>query len=139
VHEGETVVITAGTGGHAVGDTDLIKVYRLARVLAEGQGVGDQIVSGRVRRVDGPLDDRTALHRDEIIVTHKTDRSFVHLLEHAAGLITAEGGAESHGYLLSAEHDLPAIVGIANIDVLQDGEWIVLNAAKGQVLESKGA
>ncbi len=138
VHEGETVVITAGTGGHAAGDTDLIKVYRLAKVLCRGLGVGRDTVPGRVRRLDGPLDEHVVLHRDEIVVTGKTDRTFVHILQHAAGLVTAEGGAESHGYLLAAEQDLPAIVGVENIDALQDGEWIVLDARKGTVLERRG-
>lgn len=137
VREGDTVVITAGTGGHAAGDTDLIKVYKLARVLARGLGVGRDTASGRVRRLDGPLGEHTVLHRDEIVVTNKTDRTFVHLLQHAAGLITTEGGTESHGYLLAAEHDLPAIVGADNIDVLQDGDWVVLDARKGVVLEHK--
>jgi pyruvate kinase len=138
VHEGETVIITAGTGGHAAGDTDLIKVYRLARVLCRGLGVGRDTVSGRVRRLDGPLEENEVLHRDEIVVTRKTDRTFVHLLQHAAGLVTAEGGAESHGYLLAAEQDMPAIVGVDNIDVLGDGDWIVLDARKGTVLERRG-
>lgn len=138
VHEGETVVITAGTGGHAAGDTDLIKVYRLARVLARGLGVGRDTVSGRVRRLEGPVGEHIVLHRDEIVVTRRTDRTFVHLLQHAAGLVTAEGGAESHGYLLAAEQDLPAIVGADDIDVLGDGDWIVLDAKRGTVLERKG-
>jgi pyruvate kinase len=138
VHEGETVIITAGTGGHAAGDTDLIKVYRLARVLCRGLGVGRDTVSGRVRRLEGPISEHEVLHRDEIVVTRKTDRTFVHILQHAVGLITAEGGAESHGYLLAAEQDLPAVVGIDAIDVLGDGDWIVLDARKGTVLERRG-
>lgn len=139
VHAGDTMVITAGAGGHWVSDTNLIKVVKLAKVLTRGQGVGQQVVPGRVRRLEGPLTEPVVLQRDEIVVTHKTDRTFVHLLQHAAGLITAEPGPESHGYLLAAEHDLPAVVGIDNIEALQDGDWILLDASKGQVMESQGA
>jgi pyruvate kinase len=138
VHEGETVVITAGTGGHMVGTTDLIKVYVLARTLARGQGVGSNVVMGRVRRLDGPLSRDVVLYHDEIIVTRKTDRSFVPMLEHAAGLITVEGGRDSHGYLLAVEHGLPTIVGADNMDALQEGNWIVLDAQQGLVLERQG-
>ena len=138
VHEGETVVITAGTGGHMVGTTDLIKVYVLARTLARGQGVGSNAVMGRVRRLEGPLGKDVVLYHDEIVVTRRTDRSFVHLLEHAAGLITAEGGQDSHGYLLAAEQGLPTIVGADNVDALQEGNWIVLDAEQGVVLERQG-
>ena len=138
VQEGETVVITAGTGGHTVGSTDLIKVYRLARTLARGQGVGSEAVTGRVRRLDGPIGADVVVHHDEIVVTQKTDRTFVAILEHAAGLVTAEGGPDSHGYLLAANHDLPAIIGVDEIDALQDGMWIVLDAETGVVTERKG-
>jgi len=139
IHAGDTVVITAGAGGHWVGDTNLIKVVKLAKVLARGQGVGQHLVTGRVRRLEGPLTDQVMLQRDEIVVTSRTDRTFVRLLQHAAGLITIEAGPESHGYLLAVEHDLPAVVGIDDVEALHDGDWILLNAAKGLVVESQSA
>lgn len=135
VHEGETVIITAGTGGHTVGTTDLIKVYMLARTLARGLGAGTDVIEGRVRRLDAPLADDTVLYHDEIVVTQGTDRSFVQVLEHAAGLITAEGGQDSHGYLLAMEQGLPAVVGVGGIDAFQEGKWIVLDAQRGVVIE----
>ena len=138
VQEGETVVITAGTGGHMVGTTDLIKVYVLARTLARGTGVGRNKAVGRVRHLEGPLAHGVELHHDEIVVTKKTDRSYVRVLEHAAGLITQEGGSDSHGYLLAAEQGLPTIVGVDEIDQLQDGQWIVLDAQNGVVIERLG-
>lgn len=138
VHEGETVIITAGTGGHMVGTTDLIKVHVLARTLARGQGVGNNTVVGRVRRLDGPLRGDVILYHDEIVVTPQTDRSFVAVLEHAAGLVTSEGGFGSHGYLLAAEQGLPAIVGVDSLEALRDGDWIVLDAKDGIVIERQG-
>lgn len=138
IHEGETVVITAGTGGHMAGTTTLIKVHVLARTLARGQGVGSNTVMGRVRRLEGPLARDVVLYHDEIVVAEKTDRSFVPVLEHAAGLITAQGGLGSHGYLLAAEQGLPAIVGADTIDALHEGEWIVLDAREGVVVERQG-
>jgi pyruvate kinase len=121
-----------------VGTTDLIKVYVLAKTLLRGHGVGSNVVVGRVRRLDGPLGKDVVLYHDEIVVTRKTDRSFVPMLEHAAGLITAEGGRDSHGYLLAAEQGLPTIVGADNIDALHEGDWIVLDAPQGVVLERQG-
>ena len=120
------------------GTTTLIKVHVLARTLARGQGVGGNVVMGRVRRLDGPLGKDVMLYHDEIVVTQKTDRSFVPVLEHATGLITTEGGLGSHGYLLAAEQGLPAIVGADNIDTLHNGEWIVLDAKVGVVVEREG-
>lgn len=135
VREGDTVVITSGGGGHMVGTTDLIKVYTLARTLVRGTGVGTSKLVGRVRRLAGPMSADVVVHQDEIVVTDKTDRSYVEGLQHAAGLITAEGGVDSHGYVLAVEQDLPAIVGADNIDALPDGLWVVLDAQNGAVLE----
>ncbi len=139
VGEGDTVVITAGRGGRVVGGTDLIKVYRLTRVLARGHGLGNQTVQGRVRRLEGPLEDHIAVHHDEIVVTQQTDRTFTYLLQRAAGLITVEEGAESHGYMVAVEQGLPALVGADTIDALQDGDWILLDTAQGKVFEHRRA
>ena len=100
--------------------------------------MGSNTVMGRVRRLDGPLGKDVVLYHDEIVVTEKTDRSFVPVLEHAAGLVTAEGGLGSHGYLLAAEQGLPTIVGADNIDALRDGDWVVLDAKEGVVVERQG-
>jgi pyruvate kinase len=135
VGEGDTVVITAGRGGRVVGRTDLIKVYSLTKVLARGHGLGSQAVQGRVRRLEGPLEDHITVHHDEIVVTQQTDRTFTYLLQRAAGLVTVEEGAESHGYMVAVEHGLPALVGVDSIDSLQDGDWILLDPAQGKVLE----
>lgn len=138
IHEGETVVITSGGGGHIVGTTDLIKVYTLARTIVTGTGVGTGSLVGRVRRLEGPLSEDVVVHQDEIVVTTRTDRTFLRELEHAAGLITADGGLNSHGYVLAVEQNLPAIVGVDDIDALREGQWVVLDASNGVALESQG-
>lgn len=138
IHEGETVVITSGGGGQVIGTTDLIKVYTVARTLVTGTGVGSGKLVGRVRRLEGPLSEDVLVYQDEIVVTTKTDRTFVPCLEHAAGLITADGGLNSHGYVLAVEQNLPAIVGADHIDALQEGQWIVLDASNGVALERHG-
>lgn len=135
VREGETVVITAGTGGAAPGVTDLIKVYTLARILVHGEGVGADMVVGRVRRLEGPLSQDVKVDYDEIVVTTKTDRSFVKPLRNAAGIVSADSGEGSHCHLLALELGLPAVVGADNIDVLQEGQWIVLDADRGEIKE----
>jgi len=138
IREGDTVVITAGTGGQLVGSTDLIKVYVLHKTLVRGLGVGNTRVVGRVRRLTGPLAADIAVHSDEIIVADKTDRTFVNALTHAAGLVTAEPGSESHGYLLAAEQSRPALVGVTDIEALHDGEWVVLDPHLGVVTNHQG-
>jgi pyruvate kinase len=138
IQEGETVVITAGTGGLTPGVTDLIKVVKLARTLAHGTGVGASRVVGRIRHLEAPLPDAVYVNHDEIVVASTTDRSFVEPLRNAAGFISADGGPTSHCYLLAVDLGLPAVVGVDNIDVLEEGQWVVLDAERGVVVERLG-
>ncbi len=135
IKEGETVVITAGSAGALPGVTDLIRVNRLPRTLASGEGVGTSVVMGRVRRLEGPLSDEVRVDYDEIVVTSKTDRTFVRPLRGAAGLISADRGADSHCRLLAVELGLSAIVGVDNLDRFVDGQWVVLHPELGIVAE----
>ncbi|MEA3334910.1 MAG: pyruvate kinase [Chloroflexota bacterium] len=137
IQEGDTVVVTAGAVGTAPGVTDLIKVHTVARTLARGLGVGSEIATGQVRRLQSPLAGDVELTDDEIAVTDSTDRSFINALSQAAGLITSTGGVDnSHCALLASELGLPAILGIGeDIDALEEGQWIKMDAEKGVVTE----
>jgi len=73
---------------------------------------------------------------DEIIVTERTDRTFLPSLHRSLGLITADTGANSHCRLVALEIGLPAVVGVTEgIDVFEDGMHIVMDAKRGLVYE----
>lgn len=135
IKAGDTVVITGGSAGAQPGTTDLVKVIRLPRHLAFGEGVGTRTVTGRLRKLVGPLSDDVQVRYDEIVVTPKTDRSFVKPLRNAAGLISGESGPNSHSYLLATELGLSAVLGVSNLDELRDGEWVTLSPKHGLVVE----
>lgn len=138
VKEGDTVVVTAGTAGSPAGSTDLMKVHVLKRVLGAGTGIGNQIVTGRVRVLQGPLDPSLTVESDEIIVTDRTDRSFVGVAQRAAGLITAQPGMNSHAAILAVEVGMPTVIGIENATtVLKDGQVITIDTRLGQVIEGR--
>ncbi len=139
IQEGQTVVITAGAVGTAPGLTDLLKVHTLARTLARGYGVGSNTVVGRVRRLEGPIIQPVDVDSDEIIVTTRTDRSFVAVLRRVSGLISSEGQPGAHCHLLAQELGLPAVIGVGdNLDAFLDGQWIVLDSERGVVTERLG-
>ncbi|MCD6290743.1 MAG: pyruvate kinase, partial [Anaerolineae bacterium] len=128
IDEGDTVVITAGSAGSAPGTTDLMKVQKIARVLARGQGIGGQPVIGRIRRLEPPLPPDTRVEHDEIIATSHTDRTFVKPIRRAAGLILAEGDPECHGALLATELGIPAVIGVGDaLEHLAEGQKVLLN------------
>ncbi|MGQ9584395.1 MAG: pyruvate kinase [Anaerolineae bacterium] len=137
IHRGDVVVLTAGSAGSAPGTTDIMKVYPVEKVLGQGTGLGEKVVRGRVRRLEGPLAPGLRLDPDEIAVATRTDRTFVEAMQRAGGLIVAEGGMDSHGSLLAVELGLPAVVGVGaeTVAALQDGQEITLDARRGLVLE----
>lgn len=139
IQEAETVVVTAGAAGSAPGLTDLIKVHTLARTLAHGHGVGTHQVAGQIRRLEGPLGDDVNIQRSDIIATTRTDRTFIPILRRAAGLISLQGGMDSHCALMAIELGLPAVVGIdTDIETFKEGQWVVLNPEEGVVTERLG-
>ncbi|HBY98916.1 MAG TPA: pyruvate kinase [Chloroflexi bacterium] len=136
VKEGDTVVLTAGTAGSPPGSTDLMKVQVIKRVLGEGTGVGSQLVGGRVRRLEAPVDPQVEIESDEIIVTARTDRSFVAVAQRAAGLVAEAHGLSSHAAILAVELGVPAIVGVENATrILKDGQLITLDTRQGLIYE----
>ncbi|MCS6843497.1 MAG: pyruvate kinase [Caldilineales bacterium] len=135
VKAGDIVVITGGSAGAQPGTTDLVKVIRLPRRLACGEGVGTRTVVGRLRKLVGPLSDEVVVRYDEIVVTPQTDRTFVKPLRNAAGLISGESGPDCHSYLLANELGLSAVLGVSNLDELPEGEWVTLSPELGLVVE----
>lgn len=138
VQESDTVVITAGTAGSPPGSTDLMKVQVIQRVIGEGVGIGSQMVAGRVRILEAPINPRLELDSDDIIVTRQTNRSFVNVAQRAAGLITVQAGLNSHAALLAVELGIPTLVGVSNaLRELEDGQLITINTRQGCIFEGR--
>lgn len=71
----------------------------------------------------------------DILVTHSTDIGFSPVFPIIAGLVTEMGGMISHGAVVAREYGLPCLLGVANAtQILQDGERVLLDADRGQLL-----
>jgi len=136
VDEGDIVVITGGTAGSGAGTTNLMKVHLIERVLVRGVGLGERRVMGRISHLAPPLPADVRVDPDEIVVTPSTDRTFVPVLQRAAGLVASAADPNAHCRLLALEMGIPAIVAAGpNLDVLRDGVEVVLDAKLGVVFE----
>ncbi len=136
VKEGDVLVVTGGSVEGGGGTTNLMKIHLIECVLAHGLGLSDRKVIGRVRRLVSPVPSGILIEPDEIIVTERTDRTFLPALHRSLGLITADTGANSHCRLVALEIGLPAVVGVTEgIDVFEDGMHIVMDAKRGLVYE----
>ncbi len=135
VHEGDTVILTAGMVGSVRSATNLMMVRTIERVLAQGIGIGQREVVGRIVHVQTPVDGANyTVGPQDIIFVKKVDRSCLSLLQRAGGLITLEQGLDSPGAIFAMDLGLPALIGAeGHIDELIDGEPVVLDTASGQV------
>jgi len=136
VQEGDVVVVTGGSVEGGGGTTNLMKVHLVERVLARGLGLADRKVMGRVRRLEAPVSPDIRVEPDEVIVTSRTDRTFLPVLHKALGLVTADPRPEAHCRLAALELGLPAVVGVEEgIEALTDGMHIVMDTKRGLVYE----
>ncbi len=135
VHEGDTVILTAGMVGSVRSATNLMMVRTIERVLVQGIGIGQREVVGRIVHVQTPVDGANyTVGPQDIIFVKKVDRSCLSLLQRAGGLITLEQGLDSPGAIFAMDLGLPALIGAeGHIDELIDGEPVVLDTASGQV------
>jgi len=115
-------------------DIGVFKAYEITKkgkVLVDGLGIGDAIVTGRVCIIDSPRDIARFVD-GAILVTTTTDPDWVPIMKRAAAIITDHGGRTSHAAIVSRELGVPAIVGTGNATaVLHDEQEITVSCAEG--------
>jgi len=139
VSEGDTIVLTAGAVGSVRSATNLMIVRTIERVLARGAGLGQREVAGRILRIQPPLNgEEMMIGPHDIIFADRIDQTCFHLLQRAGGLITREAGLDSLGAVVAMEIGLPAVIGAeGNLEELENGAAVVLDATNGQVTQWK--
>ncbi len=107
--------------------TDTSKI----KVLAHGQSIGQQIVSGKVCHLES-IREADKVEKGDIIVTRMTDPDWVPLLKKAAGIITQMGGRTCHAAIVSRELGIPALVGVHDaMSILHNGQTITIDCSQG--------
>ena len=139
VEQGDVTVVTGGVVGGVPGATNLMTVRRIAKVLMNGQGVGNRRMSGRVVRLkpgQSQLDHHRLMTTQDILVAEELDPASTELIYQAGGLITAEGAPDSIAALAAVELGIPAILQASgDWDELVDGQTVVIDARTGNVYE----
>ncbi|MEM7794593.1 MAG: pyruvate kinase [Cyanobacteria bacterium P01_C01_bin.118] len=137
LHDGDLVVMTAGTLQGVSGSTDLIKVELVTAVLGHGKGIGEDVVSGRARVVDKALS-ISNFNPGEILVVSSTSADYVDIIRHAGGIITEDANHTGHAAVLGLRLGIPVLVGVADAtSTIRDGTIITVDAKRGIV--SSGA
>jgi pyruvate kinase len=133
LHDGDLVVMTAGTLQGVAGSTDLIKVEVVKAILGKGVGIGQGAVSGRARVANNPRQ-LSQFNTGEILVVPSTGAEFVEVMRRAAGIITEESSLTSHAAVIGLRLGVPVIVGFKNAtQLIREGTILTLDAQKGLV------
>ncbi|NJO41682.1 MAG: pyruvate kinase [Cyanobacteria bacterium CRU_2_1] len=133
LHQGDLVVMTAGTLQGVSGSTDLIKVEVVTAVLGKGIGIGQGSVSGRAR-VAHSSTELGNFNPGEILVVPKTSADYVDVIRKASGIVTEEESLTSHAAVIGLKLGVPVIVGMKNAtDVIRDGTILTIDMQRGLV------
>ncbi|BAW96795.1 pyruvate kinase [[Synechococcus] sp. NIES-970] len=133
LHEGDLVIMTAGTLQGVSGSTDLIKVEMVQAVLGEGIGIGQGAASGRARVVQNS-DDVNDFSLGEILVARTTDATYVEMIRKASGIVIEEANQNCHAATLGMRLGIPVIVGFKDAtQLIRDGSIISIDARRGTV------
>lgn len=137
VHSGDLVVITAGVPLGVSGTTNMMKVDVVGHVLVTGEGVTEKQVTARVCVAETAEDLEERFQEGDIIVTHSTNNDWIEYLHTAGGIITEQGGINSHAAIVGLAMNKPVIVGAQNATkILKTGSVVLLDAEKGLVSRS---
>ncbi len=134
VHSGDLVVITAGVPLGISGTTNMMKVHVVGHVLLTGDGVTQRSVSARLC-VCKRLSDIPKRFRDgDILVVPETNNTIVEYLQRCSGIITEEGGANTHAAIVGLAMDKPVLTGAQHAtELLKSGAVVCLDAKAGRV------
>jgi pyruvate kinase len=133
LHDGDLVVMTAGSLQGVSGSTDLLKVEVVKAVLGKGTGVGQGSVSGRARVASSAAAVRD-FNPGEILVVTNTNADFVDAMRKAAGVVAEEDSLTCHAAIIGLRLGMPTIVGVENATgVIRDGTIITLDTQRGLV------
>lgn len=138
VQEGDLTVLTAGIPLGVSGTSNLIKVHVIGDIIANGTGVGNKSVSGKVvvgstkEELEGKFED------GDIIVAKYTDKDINEFMERSSGVIAENGGLTSHTAVVAIHFGIPAILGVKNItNLLEDGDIITIDPLGGIIYKGE--
>ena len=138
VQEGDLTVLTAGIPLGVSGTSNLIKVHVIGDIIANGTGVGNKSVSGKVVVGSTKEELEEKFEDGDIIVAKYTDKDINEFMERSSGVIAENGGLTSHTAVVASHFGIPAILGVKNItNLLEDGDIITIDPLGGIIYKGE--
>lgn len=133
IKQGDLVVLTAGVPVGIPGTTNLLKVEIVSAILAKGIGIGQNAITGCVKRVQ-VADDWQNVQEGDILLAFSTDSLMVEAMKRAQAIVTEEGGLTSHAAIVGMNLGKPVFVGAQGLMAqVQDGDMITIDFRRGVI------
>ncbi len=137
VKNGDLVVITAGIPLGVSGTTNMLKVHLVGDVLVSGTPVNHNSIYGRLCVCKSEKEAWENFKDGDILVIERTSNEILPLMKNAAGIITEQGGENSHGAVVALALDKPVIVDAKNaVKLLKSGTTVKLDGNRGIVFSA---
>jgi len=134
VHHGEVVVITAGVPIGISGTTNTLKVHIVGNVLVKGTGYNNIAISGKLCVAANEQIARELFESGDILVIPRTSNALMDVLKEASGIITEQGGMDSHAAIVGLTLGIPVLCDAENAtSILKNGTTVTLDTARGMV------
>lgn len=95
-----------------------------------GTCVSPGMVTGKIKIYK----EKTKYTKKDIVVLDVWVTSGVALLKNVGGLIASKGGLTCHASIIAREYKLPCLVGVRNVEILEEGSKIKLDANKEEII-----
>ena len=103
-------------------------VWPVAKQLLRGHATAGR-ARGRAVVVRDPAQAPPSLGEDAVLVVPALLPSLAYLLPACRALVTAHGGATSHGATLAREYGVPAVLGVRGAEEIADGAELFVDGA----------
>lgn len=136
VDEGDLVILTAGLPVGIKGSTNLLKVERVATILGNGIGFGEDLVSGRAFVYCGDENFET-FKEDDLLFSHDVSEIPEEILKKAKAFVIGEKGLTSDSAILGISLGKPMIISIEDFSPFESGEYYTLALDIGVIYEGQ--
>jgi len=103
-------------------------------VILHGTGIGEGNIKAGVCVAKSEREALQNFRAGDILVIDSTTNELLDVMKKASGIITSQGGVNSHAAVVGLALNIPVIVGAKDCtQVLRNGTSILLDASKGVV------
>lgn len=122
------------------GTTNLMKIQLIGSELANGQGIGNESVTGKAVVASSSEEAVKAMENGSILVVNTTCKDYMPAIEKASALVVEEGGLTSHAAVVAIAQGIPVIVGVENAtSVIENDMIITIDPRRGNIFKGESA